>query len=222
MTVTHHIDEATVLAFAAGTLDESASVIVAAHLAMCDGCHSNVREAEKLGAVLLGNILQEEMSPASLDAMMERIESSAFDDGEDAAAHETDEKAHYNVPRPLARHMDWPLEEVPWRRVAPGISVCELSLSKAALGTLKLVRVAAAKKIPAHGHKGSEKTLVLKGWFKDENGKFAAGDISEMDSDAEHTLVVGDEEDCICAVAIEGQMQFKGLVGRIMQPFVGI
>ena len=84
------------------------------------------------------------------------------------------------------------------------------------------MRVAAGKKIPAHGHKGSEKTLVLKGWFRDENGKFGAGDISEMDSDAEHTLVVGDEEDCICAVAIEGQMKFKGLVGRIMQPFVGI
>ena len=49
----HHLDDATIIAYAAGTLGEAHGFAVATHLAYCDACRSAVRQAENLGGSLL-------------------------------------------------------------------------------------------------------------------------------------------------------------------------
>ncbi len=53
MTPNHHLDDSTLLAYAAGTLDEAFSVVAAAHVAVCPSCRGAVRAAEALGGELL-------------------------------------------------------------------------------------------------------------------------------------------------------------------------
>ena len=40
------------------------------------------------------------------------------------------------------------------------------------------------------------------------------------DETIDHRPIVKDWEDCICLVAMQGELRLKGLLGRVMQPFV--
>src|SRR5262249_31916378 len=62
MTITHHLDDATLMSFAAGSLPDALSAVAAAHVAMCARCSGEVAALESIGGVLLG-----ELSPALLN-----------------------------------------------------------------------------------------------------------------------------------------------------------
>ncbi len=223
MTINHHLDDATLLAYAAGTLDESMSVVVSAHLAMCPKCRAAARHGNHLGGALMEEIKPEPMQSDALSKMMERIEQT----GDIAVlAHRrkvrpVDATAD-SLPLPLARRLGMPLSEIKWRRIAPGVHSYNLPLAPSAKGKLCLMRIAKGSKLPEHGHGGSEMTLILRGSYSDELGHFAAGDVADLDTEIEHQPVVDSDEDCICLVAFEAPARFKGVFARLMQPFVGI
>ena len=56
MTFVHHLDDATILAYAAGTLGEALSVAAACHISMCPECRTAVRKAEALGGEILDDL----------------------------------------------------------------------------------------------------------------------------------------------------------------------
>ena len=56
MTIIHHLDDATILSYAAGTLGEALSVAAACHISMCSECRSAVRNAEALGGEILDDL----------------------------------------------------------------------------------------------------------------------------------------------------------------------
>ena len=56
MTIIHHLDDATILSYAAGTLGEALSVAAACHISMCSECRSAVRSAEALGGEILDDL----------------------------------------------------------------------------------------------------------------------------------------------------------------------
>jgi len=60
----HHLDDSTVLSFAAGTLDDAFSVVAEAHLSMCPACRAAVREAEALGGEVLDALEEGSVSDA--------------------------------------------------------------------------------------------------------------------------------------------------------------
>ena len=62
MTITHHLDDATLMSFAAGSLPAALSAVAAAHVAMCTRCHRAVAGLERVGGALLAELL-----PATLD-----------------------------------------------------------------------------------------------------------------------------------------------------------
>ena len=88
--------------------------------------------------------------------------------------------------------------------------------------SLFLLKIGPGRKIPEHGHGGTEMTLILSGSYSDAMGRFAKGDIADLDEHVEHQPVVDSEEPCICLVATEEPTRFKGIVSRLMQPLVGI
>ena len=53
MKIVHHPDTATLVSFAAGTLDKSFATVVAAHIASCPTCGATLRDIEAVGGSLL-------------------------------------------------------------------------------------------------------------------------------------------------------------------------
>ena len=85
-----------------------------------------------------------------------------------------------------------------------------------------MLRINPGLKMPEHGHGGEEMTLILKGAYRDEFGRFAAGDIADLDHHVEHQPRVDSPEPCICLIATETKARFKGRIGRLLQPLIGI
>ena len=70
MTINHHPDIATLMAFSAGSLDEPYATVVATHLAMSEGGRHTLRGINAIGGALLENEAEATMSSGSLDRLM--------------------------------------------------------------------------------------------------------------------------------------------------------
>ena len=214
MTIIHHLDDATILSYAAGTLGEALSVAAACHISMCPECRTAVRKAEALGGEILDDLQSAAVSDvcraATLASLDDRITIRPV-------------IAKSDMPLPLQRLLaGQDFAQLRWRKKAPGVAIYKLPLSKSAKGSLKLVSIAAGMTMLEHGHGGEELTLVLKGAFKDKVGRFARGDIADLDEDTEHCPIIEEGETCICLYATEAPSHFKTFLGRLLQPFLGI
>ena len=216
MKIAHHPDTATLASYAAGSLDETFATVVATHLASCAECRVRLREIEEGGGAMLEAIDAIGLNEAALERVMGRLDEQP----EEAAVEP--QPAERFLPRPLARLVNAPLDDVAWKSVAPGVAVHRLPTSKASRGSLTLLKIAPGKKIPEHGHGGMEITMVLTGSYRDAFGRFGPGDVADLDEDVEHQPVVDSVEPCICLVATEAPTRFKSFFGRLFQPLVGI
>ena len=216
MTISHHLDDATLVAYASGNLAEAHGIVVEAHVAMCATCRAGLRQAESLGGAVLVDQTEAAVSDlcrsatlASLDAVMAQTTKVKVASGE--------------VPQVLSRLLNGkPLSELAWKKKAPGVSMFDLPTSKGSKTRLKLLSIKPGSAMPEHGHGGEEITLILKGAYRDHMGLFQSGDVADLDQDVEHTPVVVGNEVCICLVALEAPTRFKSIWARLAQPFVGI
>ena len=71
-----------------------------------------------------------------------------------------------------------------------------------------------------HSHTELEMTCVLTGAFSHDGGRFGPGDFDFGDEDVDHKPLVERGEDCVCLVAMRGELRLSGLIGRLIQPFV--
>ena len=182
MTIVHHLDDATILSYAAGTLGEALSVAAACHISMCAECRTAVRNAEALGGEILDDLEATAVSDARRAATLASLDDKR-------TARPTVVKS--DMPAPLQRLLQGQdFAQLRWRKKAPGVSVYELPLSKGAKGSLKLLSIASGMTMLEHGHGGEELTLVLQGAFKDKVGRFARGDIADLDEDTEHCPIL--------------------------------
>jgi putative transcriptional regulator len=207
MTILHHPDHATLMAFAAGSLGEALSAVVATHADLCGECRRELRRMDAIGAALLGRL---EGAPVTAPVVLDRKPSPAA-----KAAVRID-----GLPAPLAKLAGRPLDQLRWRQLGPGVRSAKLPLSKDAAGDLRLLRVAPGRAVPDHGHGGAELTLVLRGAYTDRLGRFGPGDVADLDEDVEHQPIADEGEDCICLVASERAIRLKGVLGRLLQPLV--
>jgi putative transcriptional regulator len=217
LNINHHLDDATVFAYAAGTLDEALSVVAASHIAWCPHCRAAVRQAEALGGEILVGL-----APASVSDDCRARTLGLLDQ---ATLHRfpAAPKPTRGLPTPLSRLLNGAsLQDVKWRRKAPGIAMFDINLSSAARGQLRLMSIAPGKSMPEHGHGGEEMTMILSGAYQDVLGRFAKGDIADLDEEIEHRPVVEASEPCICLVATEAPTRFKSWPARLLQPLIGI
>ena len=56
MTITHHLDDATLMSFAAGALPDALSAVAAAHVAMCARCRREMASLESIGGALMAGL----------------------------------------------------------------------------------------------------------------------------------------------------------------------
>lgn len=219
MTIAHHPDSTTLMSYAAGSLEDVFATVVAAHLASCAECRSRLREIETVGGHLLEIVDAVPMEPAALDEVLGKLDEV---DTPPLETRPVVTQTASSLPKPLARLIAGGLDDVAWRAVAPGVAMHHLPTSKAARGSLRLLKIAPGKTLPGHGHGGSEITLVLTGSYRDALGQFGPGDIADLDEHVEHQPVVNSLEPCICLVATEAPTRFKSFFGRLFQPLVGI
>jgi putative transcriptional regulator len=217
--ISHHLDDATLMAYAAGTLGEAHSVVVAAHAAMCPECRAAIRAAETVGGMLLvdqdGTAVSDTCRAATLASLDGVVRSTK---PAPAAARVPGE-----VPAPVCNLINnMPLSEIKWKSKAPGIAKFDIPLSPGSRTHLQLLRIAPGKMLPDHGHGGEELTLILRGSYSDHTGRYQAGDVADLDEDTEHAPCVDSAVECICLVATEAPTRFKSFWAKLAQPFVGI
>lgn len=234
MTILHHPDDATLMSFAAGSLPEALSAVVACHLAMCPRCRAEVAEMEALGAVLLesGPVMVMAPDTGSATAPGKLIElppatdsrrSARHANAGNGASHGESDHGESDVPAPLARLLGVTgLDDIPWRRLGLGVWHHPIALTGNGVGDLRLLKVAPGQVMPEHGHGGSELTLLLRGSYRDEIGTFAVGDLADLDDEIEHSPIADPRTGCICIVASDAKARFKGLVARMVQPLTGM
>jgi putative transcriptional regulator len=212
-TIVHHPDDATLMSFAAGSLTEALSAVVAAHLDVCPDCRR-----EHLLMVRMGGALLEALPSPSLDRPAP-VMALRRQEADVAASAETPVGEAVEIPRPLSRLLSSGLDQLPWRRLGVGVWHHRLPCSN---GDLRLLKVAAGRRMPEHGHGGSELTLMLRGSYTDATGTYRAGDVADLDDDIEHTPIADAETGCICLIASEKPAKFKGLIPRLVQPLTGM
>lgn len=224
MTVNHHLDDATLVRYASGDLDDAFLLVVASHLAMCAHCRAAARNAEELGGQLLDG--SETVAPenGSFESLVQRIELAEVRSHFTPEAAERESKFNPvpRVPAPLRRRIGDRLEDIRWRAVAPGVKKHSIRTDPDTGSALYMLWIAPGKAVPEHGHGGAELTLILSGAYRDDLGVFGPGDIADLDAHVEHQPRVMEGEPCVCLVATESPTRFKGILGRILQPFVGI
>lgn len=217
MTIVHHLDEATLVRYAAGDLEEGFLVLVAAHIAMCDTCRKRAHLAEGFGGGLLEAEAGAALSPGSFDRLMQRIETPGVAD-----RIEIERPADGDVPLPLRAYVGDRIDGVSWRSIAPGVRKRGLKLASDAGSSLFLLNIGEGMAMPEHGHGGAEMTLILSGAYRDDFGRFGPGDVADLDEHVEHQPTVEPGGPCICLVATEAPTRFKSLIGRLFQPLTGI
>jgi putative transcriptional regulator len=202
--IRHHPTEATLAAYAAGMLPEALALVAATHLAGCPACREALGTLEATGGALLDELAPMPLADDALDRLLSRINEPA------------------PPPPPILNpDLPAPLDRATlgrWWPVGVGVRYRPLKTNGAAWGGLLLARP--GRSLPRHGHKGRELTCVLAGAFVDQDGTFAAGDLSEPDADHDHPPVVIGHETCLCIIASEG-MQLRGLLGwaqRVLAP----
>ena len=212
-TIKHHLTDALLMAYSAGSLPEAFSLTVAAHISMCDECRARLAAFDTVGGALIEQCEASRMSAGSLDATMALIRA-ARPEGKPAP------RRGGILPAPLQDYIGGDLDAVRWRPVGMGVKQAILPTSKEA--TARLLYIPAGAAVPDHGHRGTELTLVLQGAFVDEVDRFGPGDIEVANEDLNHTPVADIGADCICLAATDAPLRFRALMPRLAQPFLRI
>jgi putative transcriptional regulator len=208
--ITHHIPEAMLAAYAAGSLPRPFALVVAAHVSACDECRAVLAAHQAVGGAVL--------------------------DAQDCIDLSSDMKAHlfarldrpYTPEPEVKRAGVFPaavmeaLKGRPprWKALGAGVKQDILSAGKA--GSVRLLYIPAGQAVPDHGHGGLEMTLVLQGSFSDQTGRFVPGDVEIADQELDHTPVADRGDDCICLAATDASLRFRSFIPRLLQPMFRI
>ena len=217
MRLNKHPDPSTMLAYAAGTVNEGLSLVMAAHLELCPECREMLADAEALGGGLLDRLPPTELSKTGIEQIWERIEADPTPEQTPRPQIET-----WGLPAVLAPYLPGGLDAVNWHTLVPGIKQLLLKNVDSGQGSVRLLYISPGNKVPDHTHLGSELTLVLKGSFYDELGHYHYGDLADLDSSVTHQPIVDSDEPCICLIATDQKLKFTSALNRMLQPLVGI
>ncbi len=213
MTINHHPFLDTLASLAAGTLAPGPRLVVATHLAGCGICRERVRGFEAVGGAFLDAV-----PPSPLPSgLLQRAMASLDEEGAMPRGH-----APFSVP-PGLRDLPAPLRGYPigpWMPIQPGLRVSRVSIPEDRNANVILLKVAAGRRLPRHGHEGTEYTQVLSGSFSDAMGQYRPGDCIEADEDIDHQPVVDKDKECICLAAVDGRLRLHSFLARALQPFL--
>ena len=218
MNINHHLDDATLMSYSAGSLSQGMALVVASHLSFCPACRERAELNDAVGGVLLESLdaetIEDDMLAAILAQIDEPLERCIVEPRQAIPSLSDPE-----IPVPLNEYLSGPLDQLEWKRIVPGVAYYDMPWQ--GRGVSRLLRIAPGKSMLTHTHNGNELTLVLRGSFSDEVGRFCRGDIADLDDQIEHQPLVDSDEDCICLIATDAPLRFTTLFGKLVQPMTG-
>lgn len=217
MKISHHFDDATLMAYSAGSLPQGMALLVACHLHWCPQCRERVRETDAVGGAMLDRLTPAALKEDALNTLLARLDEPEQEFASLPPVPGADEA---ELPAPLAQLLGKPIDELSWKRI--GYGVRQLDLEMEGPGATRLLRISPGVSVPHHTHGGNELTLILRGSYSDEIGRFRRGDVADLDGEVSHQPIVDTDEDCICLIATDAPLKFTGLMGRLVQPFIGL
>lgn len=211
--IRHHLSDSLLMGYSAGTLPEAFNLIVAAHVSMCDECRARLGEFDAVGGVLLDETPTVAMQSDALAATMARIKGATPQPAAPAPRRSV-------LPAPVLEYVGGDVDAVRWRSIGGGVRQAILPTHGGPMA--RLLHIPGGVAVPDHGHTGMELTLVLQGAFRDEFDRFGPGDIEIATEAEEHTPVAEPGVDCICLAVTDAPLRFRGVLPRLLQPFVRI
>ena len=214
----HHPTDETLLAYAAGTLPNVISCVVACHLSLCAKCAGETRFLRMVGGVMLTELETQPADEAAMNRMAERLVAEPLPERRPEPAQPPPGDPW--MPLPLSRYLGMRGEEVPWKTVVKGVRQHWIKLPRDP-GQLRLLRLAPGKTLLEHTHTGMELTMVLQGSYGDHTGAYLRGDIIEWEEGTDHQPRAFGAEECICLIASENIPYFHRLIARLLRPIMG-
>ncbi len=216
MTIQHHVPDEELLAHAAGTATDGASLAIACHAALCPRCADRVVQLEAVGGAVLESAATAELPPDALASVLARLDGAPQPREQAAAVPDAPELLRpYGLPRPLRAVVARAPSPVRWRFVIPGVRAVDLDVG-AAGDTVRLIAFKGGVTIPLHDHGGPEHIVVFTGALEEAGARFQRGDISVRDPGERHEQRVAPGEPCIALVVNEGALQPLTLRGRLL------
>lgn len=212
--IRHHPEPALLLDYAAGSLAEPVALVIASHLVYCAECRAEVQRLEALGGAMVQALTPAEVTADAFERTLARLAEPTAAPQPDPAF---DAATLRVVPPPLRPYVGRNLSELAWRRRTWSLEEARLDCAVPGY-RMSLVRLPAKASFPRHTHLGREYTLVLSGSYVDGQGRYAIGDVEYADADLHHAL--RSDDGCICLVVLDAGVQFKGLLGAMVNRFV--
>jgi len=214
MTIAHHPTEELLSAFAAGTLDLGQHVAMATHLVSCPHCRAFAHSMEHVGGAVIENLPPARMSTGALAEAESRLNE---------AAPATAPAFPAEAPRVEVAGLPFFVRRYRfgnWKWIAPSVYLRPIILPASSKTRVFLLKSGPSTRMLQHSHTDIELTCVLSGAFSHDGGRYGPGDFDLSDESVQHQPIVEAGAECICLVAMQGQLKLNGLIGRIMQPFV--
>jgi len=205
MSVRHHPDDIVLLDHAAGRLDPAMALMIATHLSFCPECRAQVTAAERIGGVLLDQTAPVPLAQDALSRTLARLD--------DNAAAPMPAASNDNTPAPLRAYLGRDLSQMRWRKLGPRLGY--ITLHRQGPLTLRLLRGAPGSDVGHHSHRGQEFTLVLRGGYADETGRYGPGDFQTATAAVMHNPIADPGEDCINLSLTTGRLHFAGLMPKL-------
>lgn len=202
--INHHPSDATLTAYAAGTLPEALALVVSTHLSFCPACRPVVATAEMVGGAMLEDLPPADMADDALARVLARSDAPI-----PPVEHPVLEPGLPGVLRYCTFGRWWP--------VAPGLRWRPMRVQGNAWGGL--LSAQPGRTFPRHGHTGLELTCVLQGSLVDQAGRYGVGDVAEPEGDHDQPPRIDGTDTCICIIASEG-FRLSGVLG-LMQRALG-
>lgn len=211
------IPEEWVVSYAAGSLSEAHALVVASHIDYHPEIQKKLADAESIGGLLLENNEITTVSCDMFDDILGRLDEEIT-----SIPQKTDAKPESNLPKPLMDYIDGDLSDLKWKAMGPGLSQVRLWTGPND-ERLWILRAKAGTKVPMHDHRSLELTLVLQGSYQAGGERFKPGMIEVADEHTHnHQPIIDEGEECICLVVTEAPIKIHSLIGKVVQPFIGL
>jgi len=202
---TRHPPEELLLDYSSGAASAPESLMIAAHLARCPECRRLTIACDALGGVFLDALAPTSMPPNMLNRTLAAIDQGGAEDAEESGSVIAD------------------LGKLPetsgWRKVPGGYGMLRVPCASDT-GRVWLLKAPAGKGLLRHRHVGDEWTVVMRGAFRDQTGRYGPGDFAYLADGFEHQPIAEPGQDCVCLIMIRDQPRYTTLIGKLAAPFV--
>ncbi len=198
---------------AAGNLPLAQAACVSAHMNYCEQCRRTSGQLQDLGAVLFDALPGEPVGDAQLEAVLARLDDAP------PLSYASSPSYGNAMPAILQRLMSGDFSDLSWKKITSSLRISYLKTGDPNF-EFALYHIKAGGRIPEHGHRGSEMTLILEGGFSDADGSYHKGDFLLREASDVHAPTAVQSEDCICLAVLDAPLKFTGWKHRWMNPFL--